>query len=109
MKIFYLACVLLSTITFGQVGMGTVNPQGLLDLNNNDGTSEYGLVLPIVDNIQNIKTPQGDLPILGTIVYDPKGNVGRGCIRYYGYKDKETGLVVNNWSDCLSDEKKVIK
>jgi len=64
---------------FAQVGIGTVTPQGVLDLNDDSGTNRYGLVLPrvalsrtdlagpIVDP-DTAATP-GSLPV-GTVVYN---------------------------------------
>lgn len=62
-----------------QVGIGTVTPEGVLDLNNDSGNNKYGLVLPRVELSRvNLTTPvvnpdpsapAGTLPI-GTVVYN---------------------------------------
>lgn len=68
--------IFLSTTTFAQVGIGTVTPNGALDLNDDSGTNRYGLVLPRVALTSTIlATPiinpdgSGTLAI-GTVVYN---------------------------------------
>ncbi len=51
---------------FAQVGIGTINPEGQLDI----VSSTTGLVLPRVSRIENVRTPGGDLAVDGTAVYD---------------------------------------
>ena len=67
------------TASRAQVGIGTVTPQGVLDLNDDSGTNRYGLVLPRValsrtDVAAPIVDPDtaatpGTLPV-GTVVYN---------------------------------------
>lgn len=62
-----------------QVGIGTVTPEGVLDLNDDSGTNKYGLVLPRVAlSRTDLATPvvdpdplavPGTLPV-GTVVYN---------------------------------------
>lgn len=61
--------------TTAQVGVGTVTPDGVLDLNNDSGTNKYGLVLPRVtlsrtDVASPVLNPQGGNPAVGTVVYN---------------------------------------
>lgn len=97
MFFFYQALIFLSmsNLSNAQVGMGIESPRGILDLNSNNGTSVFGLVLPATNNVLNIKTPQGDLPVNGTIIYDSV----KDCIRYY-----KTHEGVSQWSECLADK-----
>ncbi len=80
-KIFItcMVMVLALTASMAQVGIGTVAPQGALDLNDDSGTNKYGLVLPRValtrtDVAAPIVDPDplaapGTLPV-GTVVYN---------------------------------------
>ncbi|MBX2826933.1 MAG: FG-GAP repeat protein [Flavobacteriaceae bacterium] len=52
--------------SFAQVGIGTTNPQGALDIT----SSNMGLVLPRVPSLESITDGQGNPPVDGTIVYD---------------------------------------
>jgi len=62
-----------------QIGIGTVTPDGVLDLNDDSGTNTYGLVLPRVElSRTDVATPivdpdpaaiAGTLPV-GTVVYN---------------------------------------
>lgn len=83
MVLKYLPKVLISCIvTFfavsvsnAQVGIGTVTPKGVLDLNDDSGTNKYGLVLPRVslsrtDLASPVLNPQGGNPAIGTVVYN---------------------------------------
>lgn len=64
----------------GQVGIGTISPDGVLDLNsdaekNMTGTNSYGLVLPRValtrtDDVAPVINPQAGSLALGTVVYN---------------------------------------
>lgn len=77
------------SLTFGQVGIGTPNPRGALDINM-PVTNTSGLVLPTNSSPDSIVNPQGGDIAEGTIIYDSE----KMCVRVY------TG---NSWSDCLSD------
>jgi len=67
------------SLSHAQVGIGTVTPDGVLDLNDDSGTNTYGLVLPRVAlSRTDLATPivdpdpaatAGTLPI-GTVVYN---------------------------------------
>lgn len=71
---------LLSPSIYGQVGVGTVAPDGVLDLNNDaeknaTGTNNYGLVLPRValtrtDVAAPVVNPQTGNLAIGTVVYN---------------------------------------
>ncbi len=93
----YTVCILIQ-LSFllkinAQVGIGTDNPRGALDINNTT-TNTYGLVLPINSDPEAMTNPQGGgKPIPGTIMYDST----KGCIKLY----KPT----NEWSGCLLEEK----
>ncbi len=87
MALKYISKVLITCIVMGfsisasiaQVGIGTVTPEGVLDLNDDSGTNKYGLVLPRValsrtDVAPPIVDPDptaapGTLPV-GTVVYN---------------------------------------
>lgn len=72
------ACLLIvisHAASMAQVGVGTVTPDGVLDLNNDSGTNIYGLVLPRValtrtDVAAPVLNPQGGNPAVGTVVYN---------------------------------------
>jgi len=69
-----------------QVGIGTVTPDGVLDLNDDSGTNKYGLVLPRValtrtDIANPVLNPQGGSPAVGTVVYNTvTTNFGRESV-----------------------------
>ncbi len=81
-NILFLAFLMFSLVSLGQVGIGTIAPDGVLDLNSDaekdlSGTNNYGLVLPRVAltrtdvaapvvNPDNVADP---IPI-GTVVYN---------------------------------------
>jgi hypothetical protein len=63
------------SVSNAQVGIGTVTPKGVLDLNDDSGTNKYGLVLPRValtrtDLATPVLNPQGGNPAVGTVVYN---------------------------------------
>lgn len=77
-----ITCIILVfsvSASIAQVGIGTVTPEGVLDLNDDSGTNKYGLVLPRValtrtDLATPIVDPDpgaaiGTLPV-GTVVYN---------------------------------------
>lgn len=75
-----------------QVGIGTNNPRGALDINKTT-TNTHGLVLPTNSDPAVITNPQdGGKPVSGTIMYDST----KGCIRVYKPSDE--------WSGCLLEE-----
>ncbi len=71
---------------FAQVGIGTVTPDGVLDLNDDSGINKYGLVLPRValsktDLANPVLNPQGGNPAVGTVVYNTSTtNFGRESV-----------------------------
>lgn len=70
MNIFRQALLLLfcliSSLGYSQVGIGTTNPQGALDIN----SSNLGLILPRVSSYEDVTTPSGGSPVDGTMAYD---------------------------------------
>lgn len=77
-------------IVFSQVGMGTANPRGALDINK-ETTNNMGLVLPTNADPKNLINPMGGNVAIGTIMYDST----LSCVRVF----KSTG-----WSNCLCDQ-----
>jgi len=73
--IFCIVTVFAVSLSNAQVGIGTVTPKGVLDLNDDSGTNKYGLVLPRValsrtDLASPVLNPQGGNPAVGTVVYN---------------------------------------
>ncbi len=71
----YIVTVFTASVSNAQVGIGTVTPDGVLDLNDDSGTNKYGLVLPRVslsrtDLATPVLNPQGGNPAIGTVVYN---------------------------------------
>ena len=77
-----ITCIVMAfavSTSIAQVGVGTVTPDGVLDLNEDSGTNKYGLVLPRVAlSRTDLATPDvdpdpaalpGTLPV-GTVVYN---------------------------------------
>jgi len=83
-----LLAIVSSSMLLSQVGIGTQNPRGALDINKPD-TYNMGLVLPTNASTGNIINPQGGNVASGTIIYDSTND----CIKLF----KKT----NAWSDCL--------
>lgn len=90
--IFYSLFVLCSIVTYGQVGINTNTPQGILHIQNT--TQDLGMVIPIVDSAEVTKTPSGSVPVDATVVYDSVNQ----CIRIKN---------IASWSDCLLDKEAV--
>ena len=88
-KILFLTSFLFFTSFYCQVGIGTGNPRGALDINK-PTTNNMGLVLPSNETPNNLINPQGGNVAVGTIMYDTTLN----CVKVY----KPTG-----WSNCLCD------
>lgn len=85
-SLFLLSCNL---CLFAQIGIGSENPRGALDINS-PTESLGGLVLPSNENSSNIKNPlDGGDPVNGTIFYD----IQNSCIKLY----KNNGT----WSECF--------
>lgn len=72
-SIFALLMVIGQFPSWGQIGIGTSNPQGLLDI-----SMTQGFVYPRVElsNTQtaSITTPDGNPPVMGTMVYNTRNN-----------------------------------
>ncbi|MBV1924572.1 MAG: hypothetical protein KUG68_11155 [Flavobacteriaceae bacterium] len=68
--------IFLSTASFAQVGIGTVTPDGVLDLNSDTGTNTYGLVLP---RVALVKTDQA-APVINAS--DGSSNLAVGTVVY---------------------------
>ncbi len=99
-KIYFTKCILLSGLFLlgfllgikAQVGIGTENPRGALDINS-PTTNTHGLVLPTNSDPAAMTNPQNDgKPVPGTVMYDST----KGCIKYYKSSDE--------WSGCLLEE-----
>ena len=77
MKFNYLYIgLLMSFTTIAQVGIGTTNPEGTLDIVTSNDT---GLIIPRVSSIENVTNGNGGNPVNGTIVYD----LSRGTTCFY--------------------------
>jgi len=68
-----------------QVGVGTVTPEGSLDITSDNG----GLVIPrtnltSIADITTIANPRGGGPVVGTIIYDLGANITEGFYVYNG-------------------------
>ncbi|MDC8105174.1 hypothetical protein ACNFU2_09740 [Chryseobacterium sp. PTM-20240506] len=85
--IFFSLCPLF----YAQVGIETEKPEGILHIKNKDNKN-LGLVLPTVQNVDSVTTPDNMTPVEATLVYD----MSKHCLRI---KNSET-----NWSDCLLDK-----
>jgi uncharacterized protein (TIGR02145 family) len=92
-NIFLALALLLSTFTFAQVGIGTVTPEGALDV----VSATNGLVLPRVANTSVVVNANNaaDVIAFGTMVYD----ISSECVKVY---EATTG-----WSQCLNTDKLV--
>ncbi|MBK1897642.1 autotransporter outer membrane beta-barrel domain-containing protein [Chryseobacterium paridis] len=88
-KTLFLLLIALFETTYAQIGIGTPNPRGALDINK-PTTNIHGLVLPTNSSTGNIANPQGGNVAIGTIIYDSTAD----CVKVY----KSTG-----WSNCLCD------
>ncbi|WP_123966714.1 hypothetical protein [Chryseobacterium phosphatilyticum] len=85
-----LLMIFFMNILFSQVGIGTANPRGALDINK-ETTNNMGLVLPTNSDPRNLINPMGGNVAIGTIMYDST----LSCVRVY----KSSG-----WSNCLCDQ-----
>jgi uncharacterized protein (TIGR02145 family) len=90
-NIFLALALLLSTFTFAQAGIGTVTPEGILDV----VSTTSGVVIPRVANTSVVVNPKGGSIPFGTIVYD----ISSECLKAY---EATTG-----WSKCLNTAKLV--
>lgn len=89
-KNYLLPLIFFANILFSQVGIGTANPRGALDINK-ETTNNMGLVLPTNADPKNMINPKGGDVAIGTIMYDST----LSCVRVF----KPTG-----WSNCLCDQ-----
>ena len=95
-NLFSIALFCIIHISYTQVGVGNINPRGLLDLNDNqNGDATAGLVIPHADDVTTLINPEsGQISnTAGTIAFDSSLD----CIR----------LIRNdgNWTGCLSSLK----
>lgn len=90
MKNYLLLMIFFANILFSQVGIGTANPRGALDINK-ETTNNMGLVLPTNADPKNMVNPKGGNVAIGTIMYDST----LSCVRVF----KPSG-----WSNCLCDQ-----
>jgi len=75
MKKLFLLLFLLPTLAHSQVGIGTTDPKGALDVS----STTLGLVLPRVTRIEDVTNNNSGLAEDGTIVYDVSRN--QTCFR----------------------------
>ncbi len=77
MRYFLQFTILFLSLTItAQVGIGTTNPEGTLDIVTSNDT---GLIIPRVSSIENVTDGNGGVPVNGTIVYD----LSRGTTCFY--------------------------
>ncbi|WP_419869771.1 RCC1 domain-containing protein [Chryseobacterium sp. CT-SW4] len=86
-KLYTLPFLLIGTWFFGQVGIGTLTPKGVLHVESNT----MGVVLPKVDNAADVVTPNDSTAVEATFVYD----LAEKCTKF-----KKAA----QWSDCLLDD-----
>lgn len=99
-KLLNILLIAFPFILFAQVGIGRDNPRGALDINDNTGRNNHGLVLPTTTNpslITNPQTPPSSAVVPGTIVYDETAD----CIKLYK-RNKTGGSSGPGWSECLN-------
>ncbi len=95
-KFLWITCSLvLNFWVNAQVGMPTSAPRGALDINNDQGVSQYGLVLPTNTSTSAFFNPIQTFPVqpiaFGTLIFDSS----ESCIKFY--RSKNGG----EWSTCL--------
>ncbi|WP_172279885.1 hypothetical protein [Chryseobacterium sp. LAM-KRS1] len=88
-KMLFLSSILLFEMANAQIGIGTPNPRGALDINK-PTTNDHGLVLPTNSSTSNISNPMGGEVAIGTIMYDSTED----CVKVYKSK---------GWSQCLGE------
>ena len=66
-RVLFLLLFTISYFSWAQVGIGTTNPEGTLDV---VSTNDTGLVIPRVSMIENVTDGNGGTPVNGTVVYD---------------------------------------
>lgn len=88
-KNLLLLMAILPLFYYSQVGIGTPNPRGALDINRPQDNT-MGLVLPRVTEANSTVTPTNEQAVEGTIVYDKSLK----CIRI---------KIDTAWTDCLAD------
>jgi len=67
----YLICFCFFGMNYAQVGIGTTNPEGALDIVT---TNDTGVVIPRVSSTDNVSDGLGNPPVNGTLVYDISKN-----------------------------------
>ncbi len=68
--IYLLLLLMCASILTAQVGIGTQNPQGALDV----VSENTGIVIPRVANVESVTNGQGGNPVNGTMVFDLSRN-----------------------------------
>jgi alpha-tubulin suppressor-like RCC1 family protein len=92
MKKFFIGIAIVSIVGIkSQVGINSVDPQGILHMKNTNSAKQMGVVMPIVDSASVTLTPTSTTPVEATVVYD---NTSK-CLKL---KRDET------WTDCLLDK-----
>ncbi|WP_419867956.1 RCC1 domain-containing protein [Chryseobacterium sp. CT-SW4] len=86
-NIYTLPLVFVGVCSFGQVGIGTLNPKGVLHVESNT----MGIVLPKVQDTLSVITPDGGPVEEATLVYD----LSAKCAKFRR---------ADKWSDCLLDD-----
>jgi hypothetical protein len=86
MKKAFLIILFFSQIAIAQVGIGTTDPKGALDVS----SSNLGLVLPRVTQLEDVTNNNAGLAEDGTIVYDVSR--AKTCFR-----------IANNWI-CIAND-----
>jgi len=69
-QLFTLLFISFTRFTFAQVGINTTTPEGALDV----VSSNQGIVVPRVSDINTVTDGQGNPPVDGTIAYDTSTN-----------------------------------
>jgi len=82
-SIFALLLVISQTTIWGQVGLGTNNPQGVLDISMTQGFV-YPRVALVNTATASITTPDGNSPVIGTMVYNTKNSGNNANAVYPG-------------------------
>mgnify|MGYP000990028445 FL=1 len=92
MKIIILSAVLfaVSFTTIAQVGIGTINPEGALDV----VSSNSGIILPRVANTAAVTSP-----VNGMLVYDLSSN----CLKIYENSKWSAYLTTSTGTTVVSD------
>ena len=77
-KILFFISVFVYLTNYAQVGIGTINPEGALDIN----SSNMGIILPRVTKVEDVTDGNGNDAPNGAVVYDTSRN--NTCYRIDG-------------------------